>query len=507
MTDSVKAQCEALRPAGFLFRCIAPPPSESDEGAFLEWYKQQIPQEFQPILVSPTSLSQFQEFERHWQNLEARGLVHPILIALTQDQLEEFKGYFRQNPIAFCLQNQMVMELTSRLAQVELYKRQGMELKGELLALRSRESTQQIAMNQREEFLGVCAHDLRSPLGLIQSSANLILNNHGASLSPLVLELLGRMKGQAGIAIRLVNDLLDLTSYEQGLKPEYELLSLDNFLREFYVDYSMQAKGQSVEFLYENTVPQWRVLADPDRLRQLLQNLFSNALKFTEAGKKIVLSVTPFQGRRKKDPPYPMLIVSLHDEGRGMSSEEMQNIFDKFSQLKTSRKKEGRGLGLSVAKQISVLHSGNIWVESEVGKGSTFHVLLPYVVSEPEAAQGVSKKVLVMYLAEDPQAIKKLETVGYSPVSVSSGVELVTRAFFNRPDLILVGEDPGNMSLQAVTQCIKSDPLTSHIPILLIGSLEKFSAQEKERLLLDGVLDPNFSPGDVKKLIKQQKLI
>ncbi|MFM8313384.1 MAG: sensor histidine kinase, partial [Deltaproteobacteria bacterium] len=236
-------------------------------------------------------------------------------------------------------------------------------------------------LGQREEFLSVCAHDLRSPLGLIQSSLSLVLNSSEGNLTEIQKELIHRAKRQSGDAINLVNDLLDVMSFEQGLKPQYQLFSLDSLLRPFHQDYQFQALQKGIHFHYSNSLIDWRVLADSDRIKQLMQNLVVNAMKFTEKGKNIFLNVSQFQGRRKSDPPYPMLVVSIKDEGRGIPQKELQKIFDRFTQIKEHSRSEGRGLGLTVAKQISTLHDGNIWVESEEGQGSTFFVLFPHVIS------------------------------------------------------------------------------------------------------------------------------
>ncbi len=206
------------------------------------------------------------------------------------------------------------------------------------------ETKRDIAITQREEFLSICAHDLRSPLGLISSSLSLLLNNKN-ELSPFVTELLTRAQRQSANAIVLVNDLLDVMSYEQGLKPKYDLIVLDGFLSEFYQDYKLQAEEKNIKFHYENPVRQWRVLLDTDRIRQLFaQNLFTNAVKFTDPNKNIFLKVTPFFGRRAKDPPYPMVKISIRDEGPGIPKNEIQKIFDRFSQLKDQSRAQGRGL-------------------------------------------------------------------------------------------------------------------------------------------------------------------
>jgi signal transduction histidine kinase len=348
------------------------------------------------------------------------------------------------------------------------------------------------ALKQREEFLGVCAHDLRSPLGLVQSSIGLLLNSpeHAKSLTAFQKELLTRAERQARQAIHLVKDLLDVTSLDQGLKPHYQLLNLDSVLEEFYRDYAFQAQQKNVHFHYQNDIRSWRVLGDADRVRQLLQNLFTNALKFTEPGKNIFLEVISFQGRRKTDPPYPMVIISLRDEGPGIPKDEIQKIFDRFNQIKEYSRTEGRGLGLSVAKQISQLHDGNVWAESEQGQGSTFRVLFPHVISraKADALQFPPKKVLVV----EPNNVirqnqyQKLRDWGHQVVFAKDGVEAVTFAFHEWPDLIVLPPELTKISAPEVTRMLKSDPIGGGTPVLL--ALPPGRTTGLDAYVVDGVL-------------------
>lgn len=331
-------------------------------------------------------------------------------------------------------------------------------------------------VKQREEFLGVCAHDLRSPLGLIQSSASLVLKSLSEkhAFTPTHLELLNRIKRQATQAIGLVTDLLDVMSFEQGLKPQYQMFYLNDLLAEFHKDYQTQADQKKIKLHYKNPVPEWRILADIDRVRQLLQNVVTNAIKFTEEGKNIYLTVTPFTGRRKADPVYPMLVISVRDEGKGIPEKEVQKVFDRFSQLRDQSRGEGRGLGLTVAKQISNLHDGNIWVESTEGKGSTFSVLLPHVISRTEPVNKKDRVAPIVLIAEPESARRSeffapLEELGVDIVFAKDGVEALGLLYHLEPDAcILTGKLP-KMEVLDVVNVVKSDVLTSTIPLFLAG--------------------------------------
>lgn len=364
-------------------------------------------------------------------------------------------------------------------------------------------------LSQREEFLSVCAHDLRSPLGLIQSSLSLVLNSADGNLSEIQRELIHRARRQAGDAINLVTDLLDVMSFEQGLKPQYQLFSLDSLLRPFFQDYQFQAQQKGIHFHYNNPLVAWRVLADSDRIRQLMQNLVVNAMKFTESGKNIFLNVNQFQGRRKTDPPYPMLVVSIKDEGKGIPPKELQKIFDRFTQIKEHNRSEGRGLGLTVAKQISTLHDGNIWVESEEGKGSTFFVLFPHVISRtmaPNFSQGAVeiKKVLIAEPSEKRRQsyFEIMKRWGYEIIFAGDGIDAITLAFHHLPQLVILNEGLSKMGEAQVVDTLKSDPLTANFKVVLAGeSPDKFDVEDYE-FPFDGFLKIPFSQEVFESLIR-----
>jgi CheY-like chemotaxis protein len=292
--------------------------------------------------------------------------------------------------------------------------------------------------------------------------------------------------------LSLVKDLLDVTSYEQGLKPEYLILNLHTFLKSFHKDFDLQASQKKVGFHYDNSVPDWMVLADPDRMYQLLQNLVTNALKFTESGKNIFLKVTPFQGRRKSDPSFPMIIISIKDEGKGIPESELQKIFDKFTQLKESSRQGGRGLGLTVAKQISTLHDGNLWVESKQGQGSTFFVLLPHVLSLADKMPAPNQKRVLVVEPQEEKRLKNYQCLtewGYELVFAKDGVEAVTLLHHIRPQAIILTRDLTKISSAEVSRLLKSTPVGQSTAIFLaVEKNQPILGNLEDKLLIDSKL-------------------
>jgi len=324
----------------------------------------------------------------------------------------------------------------------------------------------------------------------------MILTSKGPALSSSEVELLIRARRQAKLGIALVHDLLDVMALEQGLLPEYEVLNLHQLLSDFCKDYQMAVEQKKLKLHYENRVRQWRVLADADRVTQLLQNLLTNALKFTEEGKNLYLKVTPFQGRRRTDPPYPMIVISLKDEGKGIPQDQCQRIFDRFTQLKEASRQEGKGLGLAVAKQISHLHGGNLWVQSEEGKGSTFYVLLPHVIqrAEHEAITFSQNKLIIL----EPEVSRRslyspLQSEECELVFAKDGVEAVTLFFHFVPKALIVRPNVPKLSVHKALSILKTEPALSKIPVYL-------ALEEGERLeshfkkdFCDGIVKLPFS--------------
>jgi signal transduction histidine kinase len=188
---------------------------------------------------------------------------------------------------------------------------------------------------------------------------------------------------------RLVGDLLLLAQADSGRLPLQErVVDLDTLIVEVY----HQTKVLSQNVRVRLTPPEAaRVKGDPDRLKQVLLNLVTNAIKYTPEGGEVVLSLTAEGG-------YAFLRVS--DSGIGIPKEDLPYIFERFYRVDKAREREvgGAGLGLSIAKWIVEAHHGRIWAESEVGKGSTFTVQLPRLDAEvePESLRDTRPRIPIL---------------------------------------------------------------------------------------------------------------
>ncbi|MBI3019385.1 MAG: hybrid sensor histidine kinase/response regulator [Deltaproteobacteria bacterium] len=222
----------------------------------------------------------------------------------------------------------------------------------------------------KNQFLGMASHDIKSPVSRIEKTVEAILKNK-ASLQPEHLEQIEKIKEEAQGIFNLISDLLNVVKIETGkMGLELEKVALDKLVEEVFRMNQMaaEAKKIAIDVQIDKEVP--KILADPARLLEVLENLLTNAIKFTPLGKKITIHLKKVKGG---------IELSISDEGVGIPKNELSRLFDRFARLspQPTQGEKGTGLGLSICKQIVDLHKGKIDVQSEVSKGTTFTVFLP----------------------------------------------------------------------------------------------------------------------------------
>lgn len=222
-----------------------------------------------------------------------------------------------------------------------------------------------------KEFSSTLSHELRTPLASIKAAIDIVLSGSAGLVSGEQNDFLGRAKSNVDRLNRLINDILDLAHLESG-KTTINIKSEDiNKTIQSVVgtqEAVARAKGLSLKVSLDDQVP---VLAfDPDKIVQVLNNLISNAIKFTPSGGITVSSINC--------PQSNYVEVRVEDTGYGIKEEDIAKLFEKFQQLGESHQRcAGTGLGLAICKEIVRQHGGKISVESKEAQGSCFYFILP----------------------------------------------------------------------------------------------------------------------------------
>ncbi|WP_421988266.1 ATP-binding protein [Roseivirga sp.] len=227
----------------------------------------------------------------------------------------------------------------------------------------------------KSRFFANISHELRTPLTLINAPLEALIEN-GKIEDQETLETLGIVKKNGGSLLSLVEEILDLTKLEAGkLKLIKNPVRLSEFINDLSIPYKQNLKAKSIDFNIDlGPEPDLTLSLDANKASKILNNLLSNAMKFTPKGGFINLSV------RYSDENKHWLSITVEDNGEGISSKDLPNIFDRFYQTEHSDKKAsgGTGIGLALASDLANLFGGNLSAESTLGKGSKFKFDFPY---------------------------------------------------------------------------------------------------------------------------------
>ncbi len=263
------------------------------------------------------------------------------------------------------------VELEMQAAQlkqvVQELERQTRELKNSNRDLAQSQAEAQKANQAKMEFLAVMSHELRTPLNAVSGYADLMEMGIGGSLSDAQRDYLARIKKSGKFLLGLINDVLNFARIDAGsVSVKREPVPLDTILGSSHMLVEPQMKARNIEYRYETLDGTCVALGDSEKIEQVILNLLTNALKFTDPGGAITLSCKSGDGRAR---------ISVADTGRGIPASKLQSIFDPFVQLDRNvnpDSQQGVGLGLAISRALARAMGGELTAESEVGKGSVF---------------------------------------------------------------------------------------------------------------------------------------
>ena len=338
----------------------------------------------------------------------------------------------------------------------------------------------------KSDFLANMSHELRTPLNSVIGFSEVLQDQLFGPINPKQQEYVGNIITSGRHLLSLINDILDLSKVESGKMG----LDLNSFPLRETLDASLSIlreralKGGLELVLEVDPEAEVLVVADQRKLKQILFNLISNAVKFTPSAGSVRLSAV-------RD--GELIEISVADSGIGIREDDIPKLFQAFTQLESVYTKgfEGTGLGLALTRQLVEMHGGRIWVKSEFGKGSRFSFTLPIsqtagresVPIRPEVLPGLGNTVLV--IEDDPLTLAALEVAlqrkGYRALRASNGLEGVEMAQLNSPDLIVLDlVMPGLNGFDVAERLRLANP-SAEIPILVLTSMD-LSAADRARL-------------------------
>lgn len=393
----------------------------------------------------------------------SRSLTDPQAVMIQREALKSGKSL--HDRLEFHFPRKLICQRT-----VAPVRRAAGEVLGHLILYRdvTREAEAEAA---KSEFVSLVSHELRTPLTSVKTSLSLLLRGAAGTLSDAGSDLLGIALRNLERLIRLVDDLLDLSRVESGrVEIGISAISLGEAAKRAMDAVEGFAAEREVELVWSESDDETIVLADSDRLQQVIVNLVSNAIKFSPQGGKVEVGWW-----RQGD----QAVLEISDQGPGIPADQVERIFDKFHQLDqtSTRKFGGAGLGLSISRTIVDEMGGHIWAESVEGRGARFFVRLRIARERPrgeDSAAGESVRPQSVLLVERDADLRRLFEAGFRDEGWDVHVESDGAAALEKLTDLTVGVIAVGLSLQDMhglefLQRLRASPHSVDIAALLVG--------------------------------------
>ena len=371
----------------------------------------------------------------------------------------------------------------------------------------------------KTRFLNNMSHDIRTPMNVILGYAQLMENELKGKDMPETLEHLEKLQQSGNLLLSIINNVLDMARIESGrMELDENYCRIEDIRKSLFAVFDEKARKKNIALQYTMNVEHEHVLTDITKVKEILVNILSNAIKYTPPGGSVMMSVDELPC---DEPGYMIVRNRVSDTGIGMSQDYQAKIFEAFTreQNTTKSKIAGTGLGMSIVKKYVEMLGGTIDVESELGKGSTFTVTLKHRIADESyymkkhiEETGTGSEILEgknILLAEDNNlnaeiAAAILERAGLKTERVEDGIQCVNR-IEKMPagtyDMILMDIQMPKMNGYKATQAIRNLPDKDKACIPIIAMTANAFEEDKRDAIAAGMNGHIAKPIQVDKLL------
>ena len=371
----------------------------------------------------------------------------------------------------------------------------------------------------KTSFLNNMSHDIRTPMNVILGYAQLMENELNGKDIPEALEHLEKLQQSGNLLLSIINNVLDMARIESGrMEIDENYCRIEDVWKSLFAVFDEKARKKNISLHYTMNVEHEHVLTDVTKVKEILVNILSNAIKYTPAGGSVMVYVDELPC---DESGYMIVRIRISDTGIGMSQDYLTKIFEAFTREKNTTKSKiaGTGLGMSIVKNYVDLLGGTIDVESELGKGSTFTVTLKhriaderYYVKKHIEESGTGNEILEgrnILLAEDNDlnaeiAEAILERAGLRIERVENGIQCVNR-ILKMPagtyDMIFMDIQMPQMDGYKATQTIRNLPDKDKACIPIIAMTANAFAEDKRKTMEAGMNAHLSKPLNVPELM------